>query len=129
MFKVKINNENIENEYLVYGEGEVSFVMKQNHVMIPTPSYYNLEVISGPNTIIKFTNNEPVIIKADTITYDEIFDNYSFSFGINLSIREYEVLYELHLKQQKKQQTPEYQNIQKIKQDIEKAKKLVKNRA
>mgnify|MGYP001096445297 CR=1 FL=1 len=129
MFKVKINNKNIENEYLVYGEGEVSFVMKQNHVMIPTPSYYNLEVISGPNTIIKFTNNEPVIIKADTITYDEIFDNYSFSFGINLSIREYEVLYELHLKQQKKQQTPEYQNIQKIKQDIEKAKKLVKNRA
>lgn len=129
MFKVKINNENIENEYLVYGEGEVSFVMKQNHVIIPTPSYYNLEVISGPNTIIKFTNNEPVIIKADTITYDEIFDNYSFSFGINLSIREYEVLYELHLKQQKKQQTPEYQNIQKIKQDIEKAKKLVKNRA
>ena len=45
MFKVKINNENIENEYLVYGEGEVSFVMKQNHVMIPTKNYYNLKVI------------------------------------------------------------------------------------
>lgn len=122
MFEVKIN----DNNYYVFGENEVSFVTRQNHVIIPTPNFYDLEIIPEKTTIIKFTNNEPVIIPSKMINYNNIFETYEGSFGTNLSLEEYETLYELYLNQMQENPTTEYTQLQEIKQDIKHAKTLVK---
>lgn len=124
MFNVQIN----ENEYIVFGERELNFIGNTISNVVTCQNYYTLETIPGQNPAIKYTNIEPVIIDKNSIEYNNLNGQTTFSFGLPLSIEEYEALYELHLKQLEENPTLEYQNIQRMKQDVETAKTLVKNR-
>ena len=122
MFNVQIN----DNEYTVYGEQELNIIGTPYQTMIECPSYYDLEIISGKKPIIRFINNTPVITYKQE-NQDNIFkSDTNADFGLSISIEEYEILYELHLKQLEENPTPEYQNSQKIRQEIETAKQLIK---
>ena len=124
MFQVKIN----ENKYYVFGENELTIIGNPKTNLLTCPCYYDLEILNGNSTIIKYTNNEPVIINSNEITDNSQFI-LEFSFGLPLTLEEHETLYELYLKQNKENQTEEYQKENAIKNDIEIAKRLVKNRA
>ena len=124
MFQVKIS----ENKYYIFGENELTIIGNPKTNLLTCPRYYDLEILNGNSTIIKYTNNEPVIINSNEITDNGQFI-LEFSFGLPLTLEEHEILYKLYLKQNKENQTEEYQKENAIKNDIEKAKRLVKNRA
>ena len=127
MFKVKINNGEKENEYLVFKEKEFTVIGSSANVYISCPNYFSLEVIPGQTLTIKYTNIEPVIINSNSIEYDSLHQTTNFSFGLPLSLDEYKNLYELYLTQMEENPTPEYQAEQEIQNDVEYAKTLVKN--
>ena len=64
MFQVKIN----ENKYYVFGENELTIIGNPKTNLLTCPRYYDLEILNGNSTIIKYTNNEPVIINSNEIT-------------------------------------------------------------
>lgn len=127
MFKVKINNGEKENEYLVFKEKEFTVIGSSANVCISCPNYFSLEVIPGQTLTIKYTNIEPVIINSNSIEYDNLNQTTNFSFGLPLSLDEYKNLYELYLTQMEENPTPEYQAEQEIQNDVKCAKTLVKN--
>lgn len=127
MFKVKINNGEKENEYLVFKEKEFTVIGSSANVYISCPNYFSLEVIPGQTLTIKYTNIEPVIINSNSIEYDNLNQTTNFSFGLPLSLDEYKNLYELYLTQMEENPTQEYQAEQEIQNDVEYAKTLVKN--
>lgn len=127
MFKVKINNGEKENEYLVFKEKEFTVIGSSANVCISCPNYFSLEVIPGQTLTIKYTNIEPVIINSNSIEYDSLNQTTNFSFGLPLSLDEYKNLYELYLTQMEENPTPEYQAEQEIQNDVKCAKTLVKN--
>lgn len=127
MFKVKINNGEKENEYLVFKEKEFTVIGSSANVYISCPNYFSLEVIPGQTLTIKYTNIEPVIINSNSIEYDSLNQTTNFSFGLPLSLDEYKNLYELYLTQMEENPTQEYQAEQEIQNDVEYAKTLVKN--
>lgn len=127
MFKVKINNGEKENEYLVFKEKEFTVIGSSANVCISCPNYFSLEVIPGQTPTIKYTNIEPVIINSNSIEYDSLHQTTNFSFGLPLSLDEYKNLYELYLTQMEENPTPEYQAEQEIQNDVECAKTLIKN--
>ena len=122
MFKTKIK----ENEYLVFKRQEINIIGEAKNNIIPCPDYYSLEIIPGQIQLIKYTNTAPVIINHDSIETD--LNTINFSFGVPITTEEYNMLYELYLNQMEKNPTPEYQKEVEIKQDVEFAKTLVKNR-
>ena len=123
MFNVKIN----ENEYSVFEERELNIIGIPNQMMIGCPNYYDLEIIAGERPLIRFINNKKIITyKQENQTHIIFEADKHADFGLTLSDEEYKTLYKLHLKQLGKNPTPEYQNNQKIKQDIEIAKQLIK---
>ena len=96
-------------------------------MMIGCPNYYDLEIIAGERPLIRFINNKPIITyKQENQTYIIFEADKHADFGLALSDEEYKTLYKLHLKQLEKNPTPEYQNNQKIKQNIEIAKQLIR---
>ena len=121
MFEVKIN----KNKYYVFGEKEFTIYSEPKSPIIPCPNYYSLKILNGKYPITKFTNIEPVIINELNIELNNPF-NINISFGMPLTTEEYEILYELYLKQSEENQTEEYLQEKNIKNDIETAKILIK---
>lgn len=125
MFQIKINNDEKEKDYLVFGEKEFNIIFHPTTHCISCPNYYELNVIPGERPVIQCTNIEPIIIEDNPITNNG-FNTINISFGEAITPEEYETLYELYLEQMKENPTPEYLKEQEIKEDIERAKKLVK---
>ena len=125
MFKIKINNNEQEKDYAVFSEREFTIITKPTTFFITCPNYYELNVIPGERPVIQCTNIEPIIIEDNPIT-ENGFNKINISFGEVITPEEYETLYELYLEQMKENPTPEYLKEQEIKEDIERAKKLVK---
>lgn len=125
MFKIKINNNEQEKDYAVFSEREFTIITKPTTFFITCPNYYELNVIPGERPVIQCTNIEPIIIEDNPIT-ENGFNKINISFGEVITTEEYETLYELYLEQMKENPTPEYLKEQEIKEDIERAKKLVK---
>lgn len=125
MFQIKINNGEKENEYAVFKEREFTIITKPTTFFITCPSYYELNIIPAATPVITYTNIEPIIIDANPIT-EQSYDKFNISFGEPITPDEYEALYELYLEQMKDNPNPDYLKGQEIKEDIERAKKLVK---
>lgn len=125
MFQVKITNDDEENDYSVFKQGEFNIITQPIDFIITCPSYYKLNIIPSQTPTIQYTNIEPVIINSDMIEKTG-FDRVSVSFGQPITTEEYEILYELYLKQMAENPDQQYLEKQKIKQDIEHAKTLVK---
>lgn len=116
MFQIKINNDEKEKDYLVFGEKEFNFIFHPTTHCISCPNYYELNIIPSET---------PIIIEDNPITDDD-FNTINFYFGEAITPEEYEILYELYLEQMKDNPNPDYLKSQEIKEDIERAKKLVK---
>lgn len=125
MFKIKINNNEQEKDYAVFSEREFTIITKLTTFFITCPNYYELNIIPTETPVIQCTNIEPIIIEDNPIT-ENGFNKINISFGEAITPEEYETLYELYLEQMKENPTPEYLKEQEIKEDIERAKKLVK---
>lgn len=125
MFQVKIPNGDKENEYSVFKQGEFSLISDPINYIIACPSYYQLNIIPSQTPTIQYTNIEPVIINSDMIE-ETGFNRVYIDFGQPITLEEYEILYELYLKQMAENPDQRYLKEQKIKQDIEHAKTLVK---
>ena len=125
MFQVKITNDDEENDYSIFKQGEFNIITQPIDFIITCPSYHKLNIIPSQTPTIQYTNIEPVIINSDMIEKTG-FDRVSVSFGQPITTEEYEILYELYLKQMAENPDQQYLEKQKIKQDIEHAKTLVK---
>ena len=125
MFTIKINDDNKEKSYVVYGKREFTIITNPTTFFIPCPNYYKLNILPGPNPIIQYTNIKPIIIEDNPIT-ENGFNKFNISFGQPITSKEYKKLYELYLKQMEKNPTPEYLKQIEINEDIKRAKKLVK---
>ena len=125
MFQVKILNGDEENEYSVFKQGEFNFITSPTNLIVECPSYYKLNIIPSQIPTIQYTNIEPVIINNNTMEKSG-FDKVYVDFGQPITMEEYEILYELYLKQMAETPNQRYLKEQKIKQDIEHAKTLVK---
>ena len=128
MFQIKINNDEKEKDYLVFGEKEFNIIFRPTTHCISCPNYYELNVIPGETPVIQCTNIEPIIIEDNPITNNG-FNTINISFGKAITPEEYNLFYEEYLNQMKKNPTSEYLRYQENKQNIEEAKKLIKKRA
>lgn len=126
MFEVKIDNENESTDYLVFKEGEVT-ICGNAKPFNTCPDYYDVDVISADNPMLSFRNNTPVIMRKDAYEDKGVF-GITFSWGLPLSLEEHEALYDLYLKQMEEEPTEDYLYLEKIKEDVGKAKSLVKER-
>ena len=125
MFNVNIDN----NEYAVYGENEFTFAGNLNTPVLSIPSYFNLELLNGNNIAFKLTNNTQILVDYNKLISENYFQNsldIKFSAIYPLKIEEYETLYELHKFQIEENPTEEFKLQNQMKNDIKKAKKLVK---
>ena len=104
---------------------EFNFIFHPTTHCISCPNYYELNIIPSETPVIQYTNIEPIIIEDNPITDDD-FNTINFYFGEAITPEEYEILYELYLEQMKDNPNPDYLKEQEIKEDIERAKKLVK---
>ena len=125
MFTIKINDDDKEKGYAVYGEREFTIITNPTTFFVSCPSYYQLNILPGSNPIIQYTNIEPIIIEDNPIK-ENGFNKFNISFGQPITPEEYETLYELYLMQMEQNPTPEYLNQIEIKEDIKRATKLVK---
>lgn len=125
MFQIKINNNEQEKDYAVFSEREFTIITKPTTFFITCPNYYELNIIPTETPVIQCTNIEPIIIEDNPITDDD-FNTINFYFGEAITPKEYEILYELYLEQMKDNPNPDYLKSQEIKEDIERAKKIVK---
>ena len=110
-------------------EKEEEYMYGSSHSNKPQIIYKNSgqSINVSSNLTFLYTNNCPVIVTKNGIeNYEEINLNSDI---ISLTLEEYETLYELYLQTLKENPTMDYQNRQTIKQDVDKAKNLIKNRA
>ncbi len=66
MFKIKIKNEDRENEYYVFAEHELHII---GHAVLPivaVPNFYELSIVSGNKTNIKQPLNIDITVKKET---------------------------------------------------------------
>lgn len=117
MFEVKIN----EKEYVVCSEGEFNFLGNITSPVFIIPKYLDLDYKVGTQTVIKITNNVPIIIDKSNLTSQNKFNR---SIGVNfeaiypLELEEVEILNELS--------TDTNPFNTQIKKDLEEAKQLIK---
>ena len=117
MFKVKIN----EKEYIVCSEGEFNFLGNMTSPVFTIPNYLDLDYKVGTQTVIKITNNVPIIIDESNLTNQDEFNrsiNVNFEAIYPLELEEVEILYELS--------TDTNSFNAQIKKDLEEAKQLIK---
>ena len=76
MFKVKIN----EKEYVVCSEGEFNFLGNMTSPVFTIPNYLDLDYKVGTQTVIKITNNVPIIIDESNLTNQ---DEFNRSINVN----------------------------------------------
>lgn len=126
MFEVKIDNENESTDYLVFKEGEVT-ICRNGQVFNTCPDHYDVDVISADKPILVARNNTPVIMRKDAYQDNGIF-GIDFSWGLPLLPEEHEALYDLYLKQMEEEPDEDYLYLEKIREDVERAKSLVKER-
>ena len=119
MLEIKIN----ERDYYVFREKEFNIIGNLNTPFLSHPNYYDLNITE---TSLQYTNNKNVIIPADLLKFNKITNQISASFGLPITLEEYETLYELYLDQMNENPTEEFITLKEIKQDIEHAKTLVK---
>ena len=87
MFKVKIN----EKEYVVCSEGEFNFLGNMTSPVFTIPNYLDLDYKVGTQTVIKITNNVPIIIDESNLTNQ---DEFNRSINVN-----FEAIYPLELEE------------------------------
>ena len=80
MFTIKINDDDKEKGYAVYGEREFTIITNPTTVFISCPNYYQLNILPGSNPIIQYTNIEPIIIEDNPIK-ENGFNKFNISFG------------------------------------------------